>query len=256
MNIMADKFARAPIASLRSNLEFVCWSRMQAEAGQALEEIVRRKELERQSGNGVFFWGVGNPPAKITSALAKVHHPVAVVFSIMKSKPKAGDVSPSRIVMWQTYIDRDGLKREMPDHVLVTSRGDTTKGAKRSHYALICYSAAPLAIERGCPFDPGAYRNTGEMGKPIGASQVTALLQPIREESRSSSYEVNLRATLHDSYWVRLEDPVDVNAAAMTKALKSTDRIDWLDSVRKMKAVAGQVPASVRFPKSLQLDLM
>src|ERR1700730_13554838 len=38
--------------------EFVCWSRMQAEAGQQLEAIIFRKERERQAGGGMFCWGV------------------------------------------------------------------------------------------------------------------------------------------------------------------------------------------------------
>jgi hypothetical protein len=39
--------------------EYVCCSRMQAEAGQALSAIVRRKEMERRAGRGQFSgaWG-------------------------------------------------------------------------------------------------------------------------------------------------------------------------------------------------------
>lgn len=73
--------------------EYVCWSRMQAEAGQQIETIVSRKELERRAGNGSFMWGVGNPPAIITGALARAKVPVHVIFSMMKSRPKAVDVA-------------------------------------------------------------------------------------------------------------------------------------------------------------------
>ncbi len=256
MNIMVEKFSHEPGIGLHNGLQFVCWSRMQAEAGQALDDIVRRKELERQAGDGVFFWGVGNPPARLTSVLAKTHHPVSAIFSIMKSKPKSSDVAPGRTVIWQTYIDRDGLKRDVPRHVLVTSRGDTNKGSKRSHYALICFSEAPLVIERGCPFDPKAYRNTGELGKPIGASQVTALLQPVRRESNASAYEVNLRAKLHDSYWVRLEDPAELDVSLMPDALGAVDSVEWLKAIRIMKARANQIGQNPKPQLSQQLDLL
>ena len=46
---------------------YLLWTRMQAEAGQGLELILRRKERERVAGDGRFFWGVGNAPAVITN---------------------------------------------------------------------------------------------------------------------------------------------------------------------------------------------
>ena len=38
--------------------------RMQAEAGQRLETIIARKEIERQAGEGLFLWGVGSAPSR------------------------------------------------------------------------------------------------------------------------------------------------------------------------------------------------
>lgn len=78
--------------------EYICWARMQAEAGQGLDEIVARKERERRAGGGTFFWGVGNAPAAIVNVLARAAMPVRAIFSVMKSRPKAVDVSPSRTV--------------------------------------------------------------------------------------------------------------------------------------------------------------
>lgn len=47
-------------ATVHDGDTLVCWSRMQAEAGQSLDAIVRRKELEREANGGLFLWGVGN----------------------------------------------------------------------------------------------------------------------------------------------------------------------------------------------------
>ena len=104
--------------------EYICWSRMQAEAGQGLAAIVARKECEREAGNGHFFWGVGNAPAVMISALARLKCPVGAVFSIMKGKPKTEDISPRRTLVWRKYLDVTGVERELPPNALITSRAE------------------------------------------------------------------------------------------------------------------------------------
>lgn len=192
--------------------EFICWSRMQAEAGQLLEAIVERKERERQAGGGSFLWGVGNAPAHITNVLARTGIPVRVVFSIMKTRPKSVDLSPSRVVIWRRYIDAQGVERPLPPYALVTSRGDSANGAKRSHHALMCRSDKPLMIERGEKFDPAAFRNAGGTGAQVGFSQVTALLRRVQDDQQDTDYEANLTAWLAESYWVRLTDPAQLDS--------------------------------------------
>lgn len=230
-------------ASLRSSNvstqdEYVCWSRMQAEAGQGLEAIIHRKEVERQAGDGCFLWGVGNPPAQITRMLARTGVPVPVVFSVMKTKPKAVDLAPSRTVVWRKYVDAQGIERELPAHSLVTSRGDSATGAKKAHYALMCHSAQPLTIRRGELFDPSAFRNAGGTGAPVGASQVTALLRRVDRDGEHSGYEANLTAWLTGSYWVRLSDPRELNNESIEIIARAAENgvCGWraaLDAVRK-----------------------
>ena len=189
----------------RAPKEYVCWTRMQAEAGQSLEAIVERKERERLDGEGLFMWGVGNAPAVATNALARMASPVPVIFSVMKSKAKPADASPARIVAWRRYIDLSGVERPLPGGSLVTSRGDSAKGVKRRHYALMCRSDSPLRLRRGTPFEPGAYRNVGGTGAPIGASQVTALLRRVSEPTGS----VGLRGKSHCMARRQLLDATD-----------------------------------------------
>jgi hypothetical protein len=201
-----------------------------------LEAIIERKELERLAGGGMFCWGVGNAPAVAVKALAKLRRPVAAVFSIMKSKPKAADLSPGRTVAWRRYFDADGIERALPPHVLITSRGDSAKGPKEKHYALMCWSDSPLKIQRGVPFDPSAYRNAGGNCAPVGASQVTALLKRTSPEFGETSYEVNLHARLVAGYWVRLSDPVELTAqAAKSICAGPSAGEDWVAFVRKLK---------------------
>ena len=224
------------LRKVKSGVEYVCWTRMQAEAGQPLEAIIARKELERQAGGGMFCWGVGNAPAVITNSLARLGHPVLAVFSIMKSKPKSADVKPARIVVWQNYFDAHGAERPLPPHVLVTSRGDSNRGPKERHFALMCWSERPLELERGIPFDPTAFRNAGRSGAPVGASQVTTLLQRTAPSSTNTHYEANLQAWLVGSYWVRLSNPLELSLAALEEITACPpSHKNWLGFVNRIR---------------------
>lgn len=247
MNFISNRLAaQQPLFFPEAEAEprFVCWSRMQAEAGQALEAIIRRKELERQANDGVFAWGVGNAPARLTSELVRAQQPVQAIFSIMKSKPRVRDAAPEEVLLWRSYIDVQGAERPLPDGTVVTSRGGTAASAKRAHYALLCYSGRPLALSRGrARFDPRAFRNAGANGRPVGASQVTALLEQIvQPSSEAGAYEVNMEAKLWDSYWVRLTSPVRLARAARS-ALDYAETMSlsaWRDLARTLRGDASR----------------
>ena len=100
----------------------------------------------------------------------------------------------------------------------------------------MCWSDKPLAIERGIPFDPAAYRNAGGTGAPVGASQVTALLKKTASPSVSTPYEANIRAWLVESYWVRLIDPVELLAASITEITAGPSlEEDWTTFVDRLR---------------------
>lgn len=219
---------------------YVCWSRMQAEAGQLLDAIIARKERERRAGDGLFLWGVGNAPSIAVRPLALLKKPVLVIFSAMKTKPKLVDLAPKRIIVWRRYIDENGIERPLPANALVTSRGDNAAGAKSRHYALMCLSETPLVLERGVPFDHLAYRNAGGAGAPVGASQVTALLRQVAEPASTSPYEANVVAWLTNGYWVRLSDPRELGAKAIAELNGfDGDTDQWLDLVERLRGHKG-----------------
>lgn len=216
--------------------KIVCWSRMQVEAGQALASILRRKELERVTCDGTFYWGVGNAPPRAISNLAKLGQCVSVVFSVMLTKPRLEDVEPSAVLRWTRFLDMNGVPRELPDGAVVTSRGTTAKGDKKMHFALMCHSPEPLVLGDYGPFNPDDFRNFSEMGAPVGASQVTALLKKADSSSKDSKYRINLRAVLTGSYWVRLIDPVPMSLAdrlVLTDDLPMDAR-EWLEIARSL----------------------
>lgn len=226
--------------------QYVCWSRMHAEAGQALSAIIQRKEIERRAGEGLFFWGVGNAPSIVVGALARLQQPVEVVFSIMKSRPRSADLNPSRTFVWRRYIGQDGGVRPLPPHVLVTSRADSATGPKTRHFALMCWSDRPLSIEYGRPFDPSSFLNAGGAGAPVGASQVTALLRRTSRGTSRTDYEANLRAWLVGDYWVRLADPVECSFGFDHLDVFSDETsADWLEFVRHSRLSGDHFSPSV-----------
>jgi hypothetical protein len=211
--------------------EYVCWTRMQAEAGESLTAILERKERERSVGRGVFMWGVGNAPPLIVRALARSDIPVTAVFSVMKSRPRSIDTAPPRSLLWRAHIDAHGIERLLPPHALVTSRGDTVSGAKVVHYALMCHSDRPLVLEHGRRFDPRCFRNAAGNHGPVAPSQVTALVRRVQVDHASGDYEANLTVMLTDSYWVRLTDPVELSPAEQALVTRST-RLSDVDRLR------------------------
>ena len=216
----------------------VCWTRMQAEAGQALDAIVARKEIERQVGRGLFFWGVGNPRPRVVPALVHAGRNVSLIFSRMKGQPKLIDVRPPTLLVWRRFVDIDGNVQLLPEHVLVTSRG-SDRDRRRSHYALVCRSDRPLVFGDYGPFDPDAYCNLGGTGAPVGASQVTALLQRTGLPSSDPSYRINLRAELTGPLWVKLTDPKVLHGLSRTtfeKELPNVNAAGWRDFVAEARA--------------------
>lgn len=204
---------------------------MQAEAGEQLARIIRRKELERRSGDGIFFWGVGSAPSRAIPTLVRTSAAIDVLFSVMKSKPKAKDATPDKIVAWRSYVDTDGIVRHIPDHVLVTSRA----GSRGYHYALICRSDTPLGVADEGPFDPLAFRNVGA-GGAVGASQVTALLERHAKDG-ASDYRVAMRARLTDGFWVKLIDQIELDDTDRD-ALEAdpADEEEWLTLVARIRS--------------------
>src|SRR5262245_40483295 len=131
-------------------MPFFVWSKMQKEAGERLEGIIARKEAERVAGNGEFWWGIGNSLGKALRDVAAVEGSLPILFSVMLARPKLIDTSPGEVCLWTAYQDSNGAIRNLPPHVIVTSRGGS---GKSHHYALVCQSEVPLALGDYGPFD-------------------------------------------------------------------------------------------------------
>lgn len=183
-----------------------CWTRFGTEAGETIDEILARKEAERQANDGVFFWGIGNSIAPAMEELVRRVDEPQVLFSPIKSRPRRVDVAPENVVRWTSAQGLTGDIFDLPSRTTVTSRWDPSRRAA-AHYALVCMSADPLEITNTARLDVTALRNL-RSGAPIGASQVTAVVARASAHHEGGAYPVAFRATLVAPYFVRLRRPV------------------------------------------------
>ena len=223
--------------------ETFCWTKMGAEAGEELATIIRRKEWERQLGGGYFFWGIGQSLGKNAKVAARDIASLHAFFSPMSSKPKAIDVAPAKVVLWNAWVDAQGQTRQLPIHCFVTSRASLPSGRKKaSHYALVCFSAQELNAKQEdiCIF-PSHLRNM-TTNKPLGASQVTAVVRVVNrtdEPCDAKGYSVIFTTELRLPYYVQLAQPVTLNTHELMeiKAISDSGSIEsWGDLVRSLRS--------------------
>lgn len=220
-----------------------CWTKMGTESGEDLAIIIRRKEWERQLGGGYFFWGVGQSLGKNAKVAARDVTSLRAFFSPMSSKPKAIDVAPSSVVLWNAWVDIQGQMRQLPTHCFVTSRASLPSGRKKeSHYALVCFSDRELAShQEDICVSPDHLRNL-TTNKPLGASQVTSIVRVLRqidETCPAKGYSVSFTAELRSPYCVQLAQPLllDADELAKIKAISESGDIEsWAALVECLRS--------------------
>lgn len=213
---------------------------MGEESGETLETIIQRKEWERQMGSGMFIWGIGQSLGRNVEAVAKNMAPFPVKFSPMLSRAKQIDIAPSAVAMWTHWEDQAGNVRPLPAHLLVTSRATLPSGKeKKNHYGLICNSSQPLQINNAGEIQHSRARNIFS-NKPVGASQVTAVVKMVSDEASTGSrtYPVSFDAQLEYPYYVKLAKPRilsqdDVNAIKRVSALGNIQ--SWKSLVQRLR---------------------
>ncbi len=190
-----------------------CWTRFGTEAGEAIDTILARKEAERQTNGGVFFWGIGNSVAPgIAELVRRVDEP-EVLFSPIKRPPRRVDVAPSCTARWTAAEALLGGAFELPSCVSVISRWDPAR-RQAAHYALVCSSAEPLDIADRGRLKFGALRNL-RSGSPLGTSQITAVVHRADSRHGGGDYPVAFRAALVAPYFVRLREPIPLDSGGL-----------------------------------------
>lgn len=188
-----------------------CWTRFGTEAGEGINAILARKEAERVANGGLFLWGVGNSVAPGLAELVAGDETPNLLFSPIRSRARSFDIAPPHVVVWRAGETLEGERYALPESTYVTS------GARRSspgrHYALVCHSDAPLCLGEFGQLDFASLRNLIS-GRPLGASQVTAVVSHEPQCVGGPDYLIALRAALIPPYFVRLDEGMTVESAA------------------------------------------
>jgi hypothetical protein len=165
------------------------WTKIGRDSDQAVEAILRRKELERRAGSGEFWWGIGEWPA-----LSSVRKAWRVgTRDVLATKPltpgKKGTANP--ILTWAYYDDGCQIGR-IPLHVVVTSR------EQESYYALVCNAGTDLT--RSDSQDELRASNYKHLtsGKRVSPSlrQTTFPVKKVGSAKNGRTYKVAFRACL------------------------------------------------------------
>jgi hypothetical protein len=198
-----------------------CWTKYGVESGESIQEILARKERERLASGGMFLWGIGNSVGLAIRELILREIRPQVVFSPMRSKPKAVDAAPGVVLNWTSAIDLDGNGWDIPRTLSVVSRGSSEAGRRKaSHYALVCRSDQPLTEAGAGEVVYERLLNMLSMSR-LGYSQVTAVVSRRLDRSgvdQETSYPVGLVADLVFPYFVKLQDPEVFGGAHRSKS--------------------------------------
>jgi hypothetical protein len=214
------------------------WTKIQADAGQEIERILHRKELERQSG-GTFWWGIGeSKEKKIRLPAAKQPRP-AVLFSLMRTAAHRRDRDPDGVLLWEAYVATTG-EIELPAHAIVISRAhDSTGSPKSRYYALVCENPSGIPDSGGGTLDTGILRNSGDGGGPVGPSQITAVVERRSAPSGGLQYPITARATLVAPYAVTLAAPRQLSLGEKRlldeASLEGKTSDDWMAVAKRLR---------------------
>lgn len=189
------------------------WTRMNTDAGEPLENIVRRKNLEREAGKGgfadTFWWGVGERKGPAVSIHLADCEP-EVLFSRALGDAVPRDTDPEERFFYTTWRAYDRRKRDyggkplpVPENVIVQS------GKRRDYFALVCRSQRSLELSGSAQLYRGEMRNLnndGTEGKTLERSQQTTCVVKYSQGAGATGrpYRVNLRADLVFPRFVKL----------------------------------------------------
>jgi hypothetical protein len=209
--------------------ECFVWTKFGTEAGQAVSDILRRKEGERIANDGVFYWGIGNAVGpSILELLHKSAEP-EVLFSPIKSPPRRDDVAPETVVAWTAAEGLDGEPYRLPAWSLITSRFNA---GRPRHYALVCKSDSSLldefeSITAGIARIAIRELTNLVTGRPLGSSQVTAVVKR-QDHSCIPSAEYSVRLKLVPPYFIQLSSPRPITASVA---------YSWIDTIHPRSAI-------------------
>ena len=217
---------------LQHELDAFVWSKMGTEAGEPLEDIMHRKEIERQANDGKFVWGIGNSPGDSIVSFMQNAGPHMAVFTPMISPPKDQDVNCPDKVVWRAYKNRQGGIEPLPPYSFVISRAK----AARPHCALLCECDEDLRTQCHGKLHTGEFVHYVTCNPKLPPNSTNMMK---KGEGRSCKpYPIRFVASLYGEGWVKLTDYADISPETIKKVKRSADDGDiekWKALINKIK---------------------
>jgi hypothetical protein len=183
--------------SLITQLPFV-WSLLNHQGREHLQDIVKRKEAERWTGNSAWI-AIGTPLGEnLLTTARQLGGTMQVVFC---AALHPSEVSDDPHYLWSWWEDRDGCRYDIPDHVLVVG----PLGDNPYEYALVCTSEEmPFSLQPQ-QFCLGHYHNYPS-GRQIGVTQRAAVVSKRSPENvcGGRTYKEGFIATLINPWQVKV----------------------------------------------------
>jgi hypothetical protein len=211
------------------------WSLMGQDAGQPLCEIRTRKEAERKTGRGEFWWGVGTPLGdRVESEAISNGGTLPAVFSPLENQKQALDPNTYVWNGWESILT--GVQGSIPKHVLLLGGKPDPRyqGQRlRPYYAQVCRCDTELVLGDHGRFDPARCLTLAN-GVPPGVSQRAALLTG-QVKHPHGPYRVAFIAQLVGPWFVRLTRPRLLTAAELARVRRYKSGDDWPSLVKSLR---------------------
>jgi hypothetical protein len=214
------------------------WGEVSFDAGESPEHIVVRKEAERITGSGEFWWGVDAPLGISVEVKAEQNGgTLPVLFSRSRNNNKQ---KSSQVRGWETWrsLLHPQQHGRIPGHIIVTSGHNP--GKRQTRYALTCHSDVKLALGAIGFCDLAQCRSVKGGGRvdDLRGAHVLIKHQPLLSRQGPASKSVHsiaLKATLVGHSFVLLENFRVLALAELNSLLQFKTGDDWLSLVKKLR---------------------
>src|SRR5262245_22628873 len=126
------------------------------------------------------------------------------------------------------------------DHRTAYARAHDSKGhLKQRYYALVCENPMGILHSGRGTLDTRTLRNFGNGGKPVGSSQVTAVVERTTSHGEGRSYPITASATLIAPYAVQLTAPKKLSEQELRlldqASLGTMTAKDWIAVAKQIR---------------------
>jgi hypothetical protein len=214
------------------------WSEIGFRAGETPEQIVLRKEAERNAGSGEFWWAVDAPLGITVEVTAERNGgSLPVLFSNSTSSKE----QQREVRIWDSWRSLLHPQRHgrIPGHVVVTSRHDP--GRRQTRYALTCRSQAKLTLGAigYCNLAECRSLKSGGRVHALSGAQILRKDEPLISRhgpSAESVYSIAFKATVVGHSYVLLENFKVLSQAELNSLLEFKPGDDWPALVKKLRS--------------------